>query len=66
MIELCLTNLGKYNEGELVYTRLVLPDSAEEIETAFDKIGVAEKAAVARKIAEKYDLPLSNKTYINR
>lgn len=37
MIELCLTNLGKYNEGELVYTRLVLPASAEEIETAFDK-----------------------------
>lgn len=22
MIELCLINLGKYNEGELVYTRL--------------------------------------------
>ena len=31
MIELCLTNLGKYNEGELVYTRLVLPATTEEI-----------------------------------
>lgn len=30
MIELCLTNLGKYNEGELIYSRLVLPATTEE------------------------------------
>lgn len=42
MIELCLTNLGKYNEGELVYTRLVLPATTEEICAAYDEIGVAD------------------------
>ena len=42
MIELCLTNLGKYNEGELIFTRLVLPATTEEIETAYDEIGVAD------------------------
>lgn len=42
MIEICLTNLGKYNEGELIYSRLVLPATTEEIQTAYDEIGVAD------------------------
>ena len=42
MIELCLTNLGKYNEGELIYSRLVLPATTEEIQAAYDEVGVAD------------------------
>lgn len=42
MIELCLTNLGKYNEGELIYSRLVLPATTDEIQAAYDEIGVAD------------------------
>lgn len=42
MIEICLTNLGKYNEGELIYSRLVLPATTEEICAAYDEIGVAD------------------------
>lgn len=42
MIELCLTNLGKYNEGELVYTRLQLPATKEEIKEAFERICVKD------------------------
>lgn len=42
MIELCLTNLGKYNEGELVYTRLQLPATEEEIQEAYARICVKD------------------------
>lgn len=37
-----LTNLGKYNEGELICTELYLPATEEEIEEAFNKIGVKD------------------------
>ena len=37
-----LTNLGKYNEGELICTELYLPATDEEIQEAFDKIGVKD------------------------
>lgn len=43
-ISIALTNLRKYNEGELVYTWLDLPATAEDIEEAFEKIGVADGA----------------------
>lgn len=59
MIELCLTNLGKYNEGELIYTRLVLPASAEEIETAFDKIGVAENTMYEESFISDYETDIN-------
>lgn len=59
MIELCLTNLGKYNEGELVYTRLVLPATAEEIETAFDKIGVAENTMYEESFISDYETDIN-------
>lgn len=59
MIELCLTNLGKYNESELVYTRLVLPATAEEIETAFDKIGVAENTMYEESFISDYETDIN-------
>lgn len=59
MIELCLTNLGKYNEGELAYTRLVLPATAEEIETAFDKIGVAENTMYEEYFISDYEADIN-------
>lgn len=59
MIELCLTNLGKYNEGELVYTRLVLPATAEEIETAFDKIGVAKNTMYEESFISDYETDIN-------
>lgn len=40
MIKVALTNLGKYNEGELVYTWINLPASDEEIKKAFIEIGI--------------------------
>lgn len=42
MIEVCLTNLGKYNEGKLVYTRLSLPATKEEIKEAYERICVKD------------------------
>jgi antirestriction protein len=41
MMNIALTNLGKYNEGELVFTWLELPATDEELAAAFDKIGVS-------------------------
>lgn len=59
MIEICLTNLGKYNEGELIYSRLVLPATAEEIETAFDKIGVAENTMYEESFISDYETDIN-------
>lgn len=39
MIKIALTNLAKYNDGELVYTWLELPADEDEIRAAFEKIG---------------------------
>lgn len=41
MMNIALTNLGKYNEGVLDYTWLTLPATEEEIAKAFDKIQVS-------------------------
>lgn len=43
MLKIAVTNLGKYNEGELVYKWLELPASDEEIQEAFDAIGINEE-----------------------
>lgn len=59
MIELCLTNLGKYNEGELVYTRLVLPATTEEIETAYDEIGVAKNTMYEEAFISDYEADIN-------
>lgn len=59
MIELCLTNLGKYNEGELIYSRLVLPATTEEIETAYDKIGVADGTMYEEAFISDYETDIN-------
>lgn len=41
-LRIALTNLGKYNEGELIFKWLDLPATDEEMKKAFDEIGVAE------------------------
>ena len=38
-----ITNLGKYNEGELVGEWVKFPTSAEEIRAVFDSIGIGQK-----------------------
>lgn len=43
MINIFLTNLGKYNEGELVGKWLSLPISEENLENAMDEIGISEE-----------------------
>jgi antirestriction protein len=40
MLKVALTNLGKYNEGDLVYTWLKLPATDDEIKKALEKIEV--------------------------
>lgn len=40
MINVCVTNLGKYNEGVLVYKRIELPASEETIHQALEEIGI--------------------------
>lgn len=39
----CIQNLGKYNEGELVFKWLDLPATHEEIEQAMTDIGINEE-----------------------
>lgn len=41
MMNIALTNLGKYNEGVLDFVWLALPATKEEIAKAFDKIEVS-------------------------
>lgn len=36
----CVTNLGKYNEGELAYFPLKLPATTEEVQAGLKRIGV--------------------------
>ncbi len=40
MLRVFLTNLGKYNEGELVGEWLDLPATEEELQAAFQRIGI--------------------------
>ena len=59
MIEICLTNLGKYNEGELIYTRLVLPATTEEIYAAYDEIGVADGTMYEESFISDYETDIN-------
>lgn len=43
MIKVALTNLGKYNEGRLIYQWLELPATEDEIQEALDAIGINEE-----------------------
>jgi len=40
MLRVFLTNLGKYNEGELVGEWLELPAAEEEVQAAFRRVGI--------------------------
>lgn len=42
-MKIALTNLGKYNEGFLVYKWLELPATDEEIEETLEAIGISEE-----------------------
>ena len=42
-MSVAVTNLGKYNEGELVYKWLELPATEEEVEEALAAIGINEQ-----------------------
>lgn len=59
MIELCLTNLGKYNEGELIYSRLVLPATTEDIQAAYDEIGVADGTMYEEAFIRDYETDIN-------
>lgn len=59
MIELCLTNLGKYVEGELIFTRLVLPATTEEIYAAYDEIGVADGTMYEEAFISDYETDIN-------
>lgn len=43
MLNIFLTNLGKYNEGELVGEWIQLPISEEELEAVKERIGINER-----------------------
>ena len=58
-MEICLTNLGKYNEGELIYSRLVLPATTEEIYAAYDEIGVAENTMYEETFISDYETDIN-------
>lgn len=59
MIGICLTNLGKYNEGELIFTRLVLPATTEEICAAYDEIGVADGTMYEEAFISDYETDIN-------
>ena len=42
-IKIYLTNLGKYNEGQLIGEWVELPTSEEELEKALERIGINEE-----------------------
>ena len=41
-MEICVTNLAEYNDGNLVYEWLSLPASDEDMQKIFDKVRVHE------------------------
>ncbi len=43
MLNIYLTNLGKYNEGELIGEWVELPISEEKLEEVFERIGINEE-----------------------
>lgn len=43
MMNIYLTNLGKYNEGELIGEWVELPVSHEELQKVFERIGINEE-----------------------
>lgn len=62
-IRIALTNLGKYNEGELIYTWLDLPATDEEISEAIKEINVAPNTEYEEYFISDYGAPFSVSEY---
>lgn len=58
MIKIAVTNLGKYNEGELLYKWLELPATEEEINEAFEAIQVAPNTEYEEHFISDYEAPI--------
>ena len=54
MMNIALTNLGKYNEGELIYKWVTLPATDEEIEAAKKEIGISDEPDEAGRYYEEW------------
>ena len=62
-INVCLQNLGKYNEGELVFKWVSLPATQEEIKSALTEIGINEQ--YEEFMIADYEAPFSIGEYDN-
>ncbi|WP_179289045.1 antirestriction protein ArdA [Bacillus sp. 7894-2] len=60
-IKIALTNLGKYNEGELVYKWVELPADEADIQDAFNVIGVHDGTEYEEYFVSDYEAPLGIK-----
>ena len=58
-IRIALTNLGKYNEGELTYAWLSLPATDEEIAESLKEISVAPNTEYEEHFISDYEAPFS-------
>jgi len=58
-IRIALTNLGKYNEGELTYAWLSLPATDEEIAESLKEISVAPSTEYEEHFISDYEAPFS-------
>ena len=58
-IRIALTNLGKYNEGELTYAWLSLPATDEEIAESLREISVAPNTMYEEHFISDYEAPFS-------
>lgn len=51
-MKIFLTNLGKYNEGELIGEWVELPASSEELQEVFERIGINEEYEEESKVVK--------------
>ena len=63
-IKVALTNLGKYNEGELVYEWIELPASEDEIDAVMERIGIDGEEYEEYFISD-YEAPFHIKEYVS-
>jgi len=64
MIKIALTNLGKYNEGELVLEWVTLPATQDEIDAALEAIGIDGEEYEEYFITD-YEAPFEIGEYMN-
>lgn len=56
MMNIYLTNLGKYNEGELIGEWVELPVSQEELQKVFERIGINEEYCITDYECDFYEV----------